>query len=338
MKAIVINEYGGPECLEYADAPTPEPGPNEVLIKSKFIGVNFTDIRNRVGDGDGVVPMIIGVEASGQIVKLGPGCTKFKVGDFVTSFTRGHAYAEYVTGLEKFTEKISEEFAQKPESAGILVTVPLALNVVERAGRIRPGETVLLHAASGGVGSIIGQLVKKIEDTRLFGTISDSSKSGYAKKNGYDELMSYEEFADRAKELTNGKGVDAILDPVGGEVGHVEREDVAPLAQLGAHPGAEGQGPDVVDLGPVEPDGGRLAQVAQVEEHSALREGVGERISDGVCRVPVVCSNKRPLVAHKQDAGDGRPRLLQQAAPHQRGGVALRHPPTTASRGGLTHK
>jgi NADPH2:quinone reductase len=232
MKAIVINEYGGPECLEYADAPTPEPGPNEVLIKSKFIGVNFTDIRNRVGDGDGVVPMIIGVEASGQIVKLGPGCTKFKVGDFVTSFTRGHAYAEYVTGLEKFTEKISEEFAQKPESAGILVTVPLALNVVERAGRIRPGETVLLHAASGGVGSIIGQLVKKIEDTRLFGTISDSSKSGYAKKNGYDELMSYEEFADRAKELTNGKGVDAILDPVGGEVQKRSLEIVAPFGRL----------------------------------------------------------------------------------------------------------
>ena len=232
MKAIVINEYGGPECLEYADAPTPEPGPNEVLIKSKFIGVNFTDIRNRVGDGDGVVPMIIGVEASGQIVKLGPGCTKFKVGDFVTSFTRGHAYAEYVTGLEKFTEKISEEFAQKPESAGILVTVPLALNVVERAGRIRPGETVLLHAASGGVGSIIGQLVKKIEDTRLFGTISDSSKSGYAKKNGYDELMSYEEFAYRAKELTNGKGVDAILDPVGGEVQKRSLEIVAPFGRL----------------------------------------------------------------------------------------------------------
>ena len=232
MKAIVINEYGGPECLEYADAPTPEPGPNEVLIKSKFIGVNFTDIRNRVGDGDGVVPMIIGVEASGQIVKLGPGCTKFKVGDFVTSFTRGHAYAEYVTGLEKFTEKISEEFAQKPESAGILVTVPLALNVVERAGRIRPGETVLLHAASGGVGSIIGQLVKKIEDTRLFGTISDSSKSGYAKKNGYDELMSYEEFADRAKELTSGKGVDAILDPVGGEVQKRSLEIVAPFGRL----------------------------------------------------------------------------------------------------------
>jgi NADPH2:quinone reductase len=232
MKAIVINEYGGPECLEYADAPTPEPGPNEVLIKSKFIGVNFTDIRNRVGDGDGKVPMIIGVEASGEIVKLGPGCTKFKVGDFVTSFTRGHAYAEYVTGLEKFTEKISEEFAQKPESAGILVTVPLALNVVERAGRIRPGETVLLHAASGGVGSIIGQLVKKIEGTRLFGTISDSSKSGYAKKNGYDELMSYEEFADRAKELTNGKGVDAILDPVGGEVQKRSLEIVAPFGRL----------------------------------------------------------------------------------------------------------
>ena len=232
MKAIVISEYGGPECLEYADAPMPEPGIGEVLIKSRFIGVNFTDIRNRVGDGDGKVPMIIGVEASGEVVKLGAGCTKFKVGDFVTSFTRGHAYAEYVTALEKFTEKISEDFAKKPESAGILVTVPLALNVVELAGRIRPGETVMLHAASGGVGSIVGQLVKKIEGTRLFGTVSDSSKEAYAKQNGYDEVMSYANFAERAMELTGGRGIDAILDPIGGDVQKRSLEIVAPFGRL----------------------------------------------------------------------------------------------------------
>jgi NADPH:quinone reductase len=232
MKAVVISNYGGPECLEYADAPMPKPEANEILIKTAFIGVNFTDIRNRVGDGDGKVPMIIGVEASGQVVDVGAECTKFKVGDFVTSFSRGHAYAEYVTALERFTEKISESFAQKPESAGVLVTVPLALNVVERAARVRAGETILLHAASGGVGSIVGQLIKKIPDTRLFGTISDISKESYAKAHGYDELMSYENFAERALELTDGRGVGVVLDPVGGSVQKRSLEIVAPFGRL----------------------------------------------------------------------------------------------------------
>lgn len=232
MKAIVIKQYGGPECLEYVDAPTPKPGAHEVLIKSAFIGVNFTDIRNRVGDGDGKVPMIIGVEASGQVVELGEGCTKFKVGDFVTSFTRGHAYAEYVTAQERFTEKISEDFAKKPESAGVLVTVPLALNVVERAARVQVGETILVHAASGGVGSVIGQLLKKIDGVQLFGTVSNLSKANYAEANGYDEILSYENFSEQVLELTHGLGVSIVLDPVGGDVQKRSLEIVAPFGRL----------------------------------------------------------------------------------------------------------
>jgi len=232
MKAVVISNYGGPECLEFGEAPMPKPGPHEVLIKSAFIGVNFTDVRNRVGDGDGKVPMIIGVEASGQVVEVGPQCTKFKVGDFVTSFTRGHAYAEYVTALEQFTEKISEDFAQRPESAGVLVTVPLALNVVERAAKVREGESVLLHAASGGVGSVIGQLVKQISRTQLFGTVSDMSKADYARSNGYDEILSYNDFPERVMELTHRRGVDIVLDPVGGEVQRRSLEIVAPFGRL----------------------------------------------------------------------------------------------------------
>ena len=232
MKAIVIKQYGGPERLEYVDAPTPKPGALEVLIKSAFIGVNFTDVRNRVGNGDGKVPMIIGVEASGQIVEVGEGCTKFKVGDYVTAFTRGHAYAEYVTALERFTEQISEDFAKKPESAGVLVTVPLALNVVERAARVQAGESILVHAASGGVGSIIGQLIKKIDRVQLYGTVSNLSKTNYAKANGYDELMGYKKFPEQIMELTHGLGVSVVLDPVGGDVQKRSLEVVAPFGRL----------------------------------------------------------------------------------------------------------
>ncbi len=232
MKAIVISNYGGPERLEYVEAPAPKPGDNEILIKSAFIGINFTDVRNRVGDGDGKVPMIIGVEASGQVVEVGANCTKFKVGDFVTSFTRGNAYAEFVTAQERFTVKISEQFAKRPESAGILVTVPLALNIVEKAARVRAGEMVLLHAASGGVGSIVGQLIKKLPGTLLFGTISDMSKTNYAQAHGYEKVMSYENFPEQIMKLTDGRGVDVIFDPIGGKVQRESLEIIAPFGRL----------------------------------------------------------------------------------------------------------
>jgi NADPH2:quinone reductase len=232
VKAIVVREYGGPERLELADVPMPEPGPGEICIEVEFAGVNFTDIRNRVGDGLGKIPFTPGVEVSGIVSKLGPGSTKFRVGTHVASFTRGHAYAEFVNAAEVFTVEISEALAAEPKSGGMLVTIPLAINIIERAARVKPGEIVLLHAASGGVGSIVGQLLRNIPGVRLFGTVGDLSKFESVKGNGYEAVMTYDEFPDRIKELTGGRGVDIVLDPIGGDVQKRSLELIAPFGRL----------------------------------------------------------------------------------------------------------
>jgi NADPH:quinone reductase len=232
MKAIVVRELGGPERLEISEVPMPVAGPGQVCIAVEYIGVNFTDVRNRIGDGLGKVPFIPGVEVSGRVREIGAGVTQFQVGQRVAAFTRGHAYAEFVTSDEVYTVALPEGLAGQPQSGGLLVTIPFAINVVERAARVRPGETVLLHAAAGGVGSMVGQLLRSIEGVRLLGTVGDPAKSDFAKRNGYAEVMTYEDFPERVRELTGGSGVDVVLDPIGGEVQARSLEVLAPFGRL----------------------------------------------------------------------------------------------------------
>jgi NADPH:quinone reductase len=232
MKAIVLREFGGPEVLRLQDWPTPEAAAGEVAIDVQYVGVNFTDVRNRWGDGLGVLPFVPGVEVSGTVRAVGAGVTRFAVGQPVAAFTRGHAYAEVVTALADLTFLLPDHLAGQPQSAGMMVTVPLALNVVERAAAVREGEVVLLHAAAGGVGSVVGQLVGKIAGVRLYGTTGDASKAEYARGHGYAEVFGYDDFDRRLLEVTDGNGVDVVLDPVGGDLQRRSLELVAPFGRL----------------------------------------------------------------------------------------------------------
>lgn len=232
MKAIVVRQLGGPEVLQLEQAPEPAPGPGEVGIAVQFIGVNYTDVRNRIGDGLGVLPFTPGVEVSGTVCSLGPGAHAFEIGQQVAAFTRGHAYAERVTAAEAYTVALPPSLVGKPQSAGMLVTVPIAVNVVERAARIRPGEAVLLHAAAGGVGSVVGQLLGRLDGVRLFGTVGSPEKADYARRHGYAEVWGYDDFDARITELTRGVGIDVVLDPIGGDVQRRSLEMLAPFGRL----------------------------------------------------------------------------------------------------------
>ena len=160
MRAVVVPEYGGPEVLRLADLPEPEPGPGEVTITVRFAGVNFTDIRNRIGDGLGVVPFVPGVEVAGTVRRVGDGVTGLSPGQPVASLTRGHGYAEVVSAAADLTVPLPGNLAGRPESGGMFVTVPLALMLLRRVARVLPEETVLLHGAAGGVGTVTGQLAR----------------------------------------------------------------------------------------------------------------------------------------------------------------------------------
>ena len=231
MRAVVVPEYGGPEVLTLTDLPEPEPGPGEVTITVRFAGVNFTDVRNRIGDGLGVVPFVPGVEVAGTVRRVGDGVSGLSPGQPVASL-RGHGYAEVVRAAADLTVPLPENLAGRPESAGMLVTVPLALMLLRRVARVLPEETVLLHGAAGGVGTVTGQLARHWGLRPLLGTASGPAKAEFARGHGYGHVFGYTDFAEGVLTATAGRGVDVVLDPVGGQVRARSFELLAPFGRL----------------------------------------------------------------------------------------------------------
>jgi NADPH2:quinone reductase len=294
MRAVVVPEYGGPEVLTLAELPEPEPGPGEVTITVRFAGVNFTDVRNRIGDGLGVVPFVPGVEVAGTIRRVGDGVAGLSLGQPVASLTRGHGYAEVVRAAADLTVPLPENLAGRPESAGMLVTVPLALMLLRRVARVLPEETVLLHGAAGGVGTVTGQLARHWGLRPLLGTASSPAKAELARGYGYGHLFGYAEFAEGALAATGGRGVDVVLDPVGGQVRARSFELLAPFGRLVTYSNISRE-PEVVPdaawmrarcVGYLGFSGGQLPRRDPGLVRPSLLEAAG-LISSGAIEVPV---------------------------------------------------
>jgi NADPH2:quinone reductase len=218
VRAVVVPAFGGPDVLRVQDVPEPEPGPGEVSVAVRFAGVNYTDVRNRQGDGLGQPPFIPGVEVAGTVRAVGRGVTSLRPGQPVAAFTRGHGYAEVATASEAFTIPVTEDLAGRPESAAMLVTIPLVLMLLRRVARVTAAETVLLHSAAGGVGTVAGQLARRAGLRPLLGTVGDAGKAQYALAHGFSAVFGYDDFDTGVLEATGGRGVDVVLDPVGGDV------------------------------------------------------------------------------------------------------------------------
>ena len=218
MKAVFVNRYGGPEVLSYQDAPDPTPGSDEVLIRTEIANVNFADIKARRGT-DSVttsLPFILGHEVVGTIEAVGAHVHSLRVGQRVTAVITRGAYAELVAAPAALTFPLPETLAS--EDAAGLVVLMTAFNVLTLAGRITPGESVLVHAAAGGVGSTAIQFAKRLGAGLVIGTVGSDEKAKLVGDLGADHVINYrrEPLAARVLELTGGTGVDLILDSVGG--------------------------------------------------------------------------------------------------------------------------
>jgi NADPH2:quinone reductase len=241
VRAVVVPAFGGPEVMSVQDVPEPVPGPGEVSVAVRFAGVNYTDVRNRKGHGLGMPPFIPGVEVSGTVRSVGAGVTTLRPGQPVAALTRGHGYAEVVTAAEALTIPVTDNLASRPESAAMLITVPLVLLLFGRVARVTPDDTVLLHSAAGGVGTVAAQLAHRRGLRPLLGTAGSADKAEYARQHGYGAVFGYDDFAADVLAETGGRGVDVVLDPVGGSIRARSFELVAPFGRLVTYSNISGE-------------------------------------------------------------------------------------------------
>ncbi|KAG4415397.1 hypothetical protein IFR04_011446 [Cadophora malorum] len=217
MKGVLIEETGGVEVLQYkTDLPVPSPKAGEVLVKNDFIGVNYIDTYFRTGLYPAPKPEILGREAEGTIVAVGDGdILNLKVGDRVV-WLGTSAYAEYSAAPAAKTHILPSELSPGIAAASILQGLT-ALTLIREAYHVQKDDWVLVHAAAGGVGLWLCQLLKAV-GARTIGTASTSEKIELAKKNGAEFMINYKEEKDlvgKVKDLTGGAGVHAVFDSTG---------------------------------------------------------------------------------------------------------------------------
>jgi NADPH2:quinone reductase len=216
-KAIVINQTGGPEVLRWVDYDPGQPGPGEVRLRHEAVGLNFIDVYHRTGLYPlPSLPAVPGMEGSGTVEAVGDGVTEVAEGDRV-------AYAGLPPGAYAQVRRISaDRLVKLPESitsrqaAAMMLQGMTARYLLRGCFDVKAGDTILIHAAAGGVGSIVCQWAKHLGAT-VIGTVGSEEKAANATENGCDYPIRYtkEDFVERVREITEGRGVDVVYDSVG---------------------------------------------------------------------------------------------------------------------------
>jgi len=215
MRAVVVEQFGGPEALVLADVPKPEPGPGDVIVKVAVSGVNFIDVYFRTGLYKVPAPVAIGSEAAGIVDSVGAGVTEVVPGDRVVYAMARGSYAEYARVPAAQVVKVPAAVSFE-QAAAVLLQGMTAHYLTASTYPLAASDTCLVHAAAGGTGALVVQMAKA-RGARVFGTVSTAAKAAIAKAAGADEVIFYTEqdFAAEARRLTDGRGVDVVYDGVG---------------------------------------------------------------------------------------------------------------------------
>lgn len=246
MKAIVVTEFGNPEVMKLIDLEIPRVKPTQVLIRVEKTSVNYADVKARYGNkGSWVSPFIPGLDAAGVIVEIGSEVKSLQVGQRVITFPTEGSYAEYVVADELLTYEIPDSIDFDTAAACPIVSF-LSYKMLQDLAKIEEGETVLIHSAAGGVGTTAIQMAKLLGAGKVIGTVGDQKKASTAIQAGADYVIDYQnaQFANRVNELTEGKGVNIVLDSVAGPITEQSLLCLAPygrLIQYGNSSGNAGQ-------------------------------------------------------------------------------------------------
>jgi len=243
MQAIQITENGGPEVLVYKEIATPEPGPGQALVKIKAAGVNFIDCYKRTGLYTTSLPYTPGEEGAGVVEAIGPDVTEVKVGDRVAYATSTGSYADYAIVRAAVLVPMPDGIDDRSAAAAMLQGMT-AHYLSQTTYPIQKGDTVLVHAAAGGVGLLLTQMAKR-RGARVIGTVSTEEKAALAREAGVDEVILYTQtdFEVEVKRITGGEKVAAVYDSVGKTTFDQSLNCLRPLGYMVLYGGSSGPVP-----------------------------------------------------------------------------------------------
>jgi NADPH2:quinone reductase len=241
--AMRVYEYGGPEKLRWEQVPVGDPGPGQVRVRNTAVGLNFVDTYQRSGLYPTPLPFTPGSEGAGVVEAVGPQVKEFRVGDRVAYASPIGAYAEVLLRPADRLVKIPAGIDDKTAAAMMLKGMT-AQYLIRRTYRVKKGDTILMHAAAGGVGQILCQWAKALGAT-VIGTVGSDDKVELARKAGCKHVIvtSREKVAERVKEITKGKGVPVVYDGVGKDTFMDSLDCLQPLGLMVSFGNASGAVP-----------------------------------------------------------------------------------------------
>jgi len=276
VKAIQISEVGAPEVMKLVDLPVPKPKANEAVVKIKAAGVNYVDIYFRLGLYPSTLPNVLGQEAGGVVTEVGAEVKTVKPGDRVAYRGVPGAYAEYAAvpagALIKLPDGISEE-----QGAALMLQGMTAHYLLYSTYPVKRGETVLIHAAAGGVGLLMVQMAHHI-GARVIATVGSEEKAKLAREAGANDVIIYTktDFEAETKRLTDNKGVDVVYDSVGKATFDKGLNVLRPRGYMVNFGSASGS-PAPLELGILTQKGSLFVTRPSLQHYAAKREELEER-------------------------------------------------------------
>jgi NADPH2:quinone reductase len=268
MRAVQIERHGGPEVLEVVELPSPEPGEGQLQVEVAAIGVNFRDVYEREGAYGGDLPAVIGAEGAGQVVGTG---------ERVAWVAAPGSYAEQVVVDEERAVPVPDGVSDEQAAAALLQGIT-AHYLSTSTHVVEPDENILIHAAAGGVGLLLTQMVA-MRGARVIATTSTEEKARLARAAGAADVVEYDGFAERVRELTDGAGADVVYDGVGAATFDESLASLGPRGDMVLFGAASGRVP------PIDPmrleDGGSLYLTRpSIRHYTATREELLDRARD----------------------------------------------------------
>jgi len=299
VKAVLVRTPGGPEALVIEDVAVGAPGPGQVRVRNRAIGLNFIDTYFRAGMYKADPPFVLGNEAAGEIVEVGPGVTGFAVGDRIGYTATLGCYAQERVLDAKFAVKLPDAISFET-AAGMMLKGLTAQYLLRRTYQVNAGDTILVHAAAGGVGQILCQWGKALGAT-VIGTVGSREKGEIATACGAHHVINYREenFAERVKEITGGKLCDVVYDGIGKATFPASLDCIRPLGMFVSYGSASGP-VDAFNIGLLMQKGSLFCTRPTLYTYIAKREDLDAMAADlfGVIasgKVKVAVNHRFPL-------------------------------------------